>query len=975
MRRKLTYLIFFMSVLALAEGQASEPYRAAYWDQRYWTSWADESVTIAIRDAFQGAGYEILDADELKTWMDARIADRKASVVVFCRDVAPDTVIESQSPNCTLRRYLDAGGKIVWYSDIPLFYQGHLGGATSWWGGGGCANILGIPGLDWTKDTGSQVVLTDDGVSWGLTEMWTSNRWTPADDTFTVLARDVAGNAAGWVKHFVPGDSTRGFVRIWDTYAMPGYRPTFDELLRVAEYGFEGNPFARGPNPPDGSQYAQSWANLSWYPGDFAVSHDVYVGENFDDVNEATPDSDVFRGNTTEESFWVGFPGYPYPDGLTPGTTYYWRIDEVNDVNVASPWKGPVWSFWLAHKTAYDPYPADGAKFQDPNVDLSWSTGWNATLHYVYFGRDESAVADGTGDTFKGMRPSATYDPGTLAFETTYYWRVDEVEQARTMHTGEVWSFTTTTPETGRIVWELWENIGGSNLDALKGDSRYPWLPTQAGEAASFTLQPNLDYYGGRMHGWLHVPLAGDYTFWVAGDDNTELWLSTDQDPSNVRLIANVPVWTGLNEWSNYAQQRSEPITLQADRYYIMGLWKEGDGGDHISAAWQGPGIPQRTIIAGSYLSPYEPLWAYRANPADGATDVSETVTLRWTAGIKAAQHDVFFGIEPDAVANADTTTAGIYRGRQSLDANDYLPTESPLEWGATYYWRIDEVNNVEPESPWKGSVWSFTTANCIIVEDFEQYDDLCNRVFYNWIDGWGRIGDPGCGVLPVEGNGTGSTVGNLNPPTVEQTIVHGGHQSMPLAYDNSGTGGKTRYSETFREWASPQDWTGNNVKASTLWFYGDPNNAPEGLYVAVEDNAGHVKVVNHPELAAVQIGAWQEWNIELTQFSATGVNLAAVKKMYIGLGNRSTPQVGGKGTIFIDDIGVYRSRCVPSLAKPAADLSGNCIVDYADLDIMANEWLDKGVAVVADLDGDDDVDAKDFAILADAWLEEILWP
>jgi hypothetical protein len=168
----------------------------------------------------------------------------------------------------------------------------------------------------------------------------------------------------------------------------------------------------------------------------------------------------------------------------------------------------------------------------------------------------------------------------------------------------------------------------------------------------------------------------------------------------------------------------------------------------------------------------------------------------------------------------------------------------------------------------------------------------------------------------------------------------------MPLAYDNSGATGKARYSETFREWTSPQNWTRNNVKVLTLYFYGAAANAVEQFYVALEDNAGHVKVVNHPDPETVRVGTWQEWNIELTQFSAAGVNLAAVKKMYIGLGNRTSPKLGGTGTIFIDDIRVYPSRCVPSMGKPAADLSGNCVVDQADVDILANLWLDTGFQV-----------------------------
>jgi len=163
-----------------------------------------------------------------------------------------------------------------------------------------------------------------------------------------------------------------------------------------------------------------------------------------------------------------------------------------------------------------------------------------------------------------------------------------------------------------------------------------------------------------------------------------------------------------------------------------------------------------------------------------------------------------------------------------------------------------------------------------------------------------------------------------------------------------------------------------------TLYFYGKTDNAAEQLYVALEDNAGHVKVVNYPDIAAAQNAAWQEWNIELTQFSTAGVNLAAVKKMYIGLGNRASPTLGGTGTIFIDDIGVYPSRCIPSKGKPAADLGGNCIVDYPDLEIMAGQWLatmPPATALSADLNTDKKVDFKDFAKLADAWLEQVLWP
>ncbi|HUV67361.1 MAG TPA: fibronectin type III domain-containing protein, partial [Sedimentisphaerales bacterium] len=130
-------------------------------------------------------------------------------------------------------------------------------------------------------------------------------------------------------------------------------------LLRAAiRYALGMIPQARSPYPLDGAIVLATWTELRWSPGDFAATHDVYLGEDFDDVNNGAPET--FRGSQATMSLLVGFPGYPYPDGLVPGTTYYWRIDEVNDADPNSPWKGPVWSFSIPPRTAYNPNPTDG---------------------------------------------------------------------------------------------------------------------------------------------------------------------------------------------------------------------------------------------------------------------------------------------------------------------------------------------------------------------------------------------------------------------------------------------------------------------------------------------------------------------------------------------------------------------------------------------------------------------------------------
>ena len=212
---------------------------------------------------------------------------------------------------------------------------------------------------------------------------------------------------------------------------------TFDDVSLLY-----GPPKSRDPNPADGSLIADTWVNLSWLPGDRAVSSDVYIGDNFDDVNDADAGSPTFRGNQTATDRVIGFPGFPYPDGLAPGTTYYWRVDAVNNTEPNSPWKGDVWNFSVPPKTAYDPEPADGAEFVDPNAAFTWTPGFGARLHHVYIGDSFADVNDGTGDTYIGIATPLNFSPGPLETESVLYWRVDEFDGVDT-HKGAIWSFTT----------------------------------------------------------------------------------------------------------------------------------------------------------------------------------------------------------------------------------------------------------------------------------------------------------------------------------------------------------------------------------------------------------------------------------------------------------------------------------------------------------------------------------------------------
>ena len=499
----------------------------------------------------------------------------------------------------------------------------------------------------------------------------------------------------------------------------------FDHALAEAEVLgiMEGQPwpYAFGPNPPDGALHPDTWLTLSWSPGDLAVSHDVYLGENFDDVSNGT--GDTFRGNQTSTMFIAGFPGFAYPEGLIPGTTYYWRIDEVNEADPNSPWKGPVWSFSIPPKTAYNPNPMDGAEFVGPDdVTLTWTPGYGAILHSLYIGDHYDEVNNATGGTPLG---SPTYESGPLELEKVYYWRVDEFDSVET-HKGDIWFFTT---------------------------------------------------------------------------------------PGAV-------------------------------------------------------GNPQ---------------------PAYRATDVPLNAILSWTPADSAASHQLYFGMDKEAVRNADTS-APEYKGAKMLGAENFDP--GLLEPDTTYYWRVDEVD--DQGNTTKGPIWIFTTGVFLLVDDFESYtdDDAAGEaIWQTWIDGFG-VAD------------NGAQVGYLIPPYCEQTIVHGGVQSMPLLYHNEA--GVTN-SEASLTLTAPRDWTQASVAELSLWFRGSMANAAEPLYVAISNSAGAPAIMAYDDPSAATVRSWVQWRIPLQAFADQGINLTNVDSITIGLGSQAgVASSGGLGTMYFEDIRLY---------------------------------------------------------------------
>ncbi len=188
---------------------------------------------------------------------------------------------------------------------------------------------------------------------------------------------------------------------------------------------------AKNPNPADGAAGIQMGL-LRWEAGYKGVMHEVYLGTSPDlgPANLIGPRSPV--------------PMAFYTGTLQPGTTYYWRVDEIeSDLTTVN--KGNVWSFTTQALTAYLPSPKDGAG-GSATATLTWQPGQLAAKHRVYFGGTLDAVTKGDASVDKGIQTATTFTPGPLDIGTTYYWRVDEIKADNTVVTGPVWSFTTCLP-------------------------------------------------------------------------------------------------------------------------------------------------------------------------------------------------------------------------------------------------------------------------------------------------------------------------------------------------------------------------------------------------------------------------------------------------------------------------------------------------------------------------------------------------
>ncbi|MBL7189287.1 MAG: LamG domain-containing protein [Phycisphaerae bacterium] len=290
--------------------------------------------------------------------------------------------------------------------------------------------------------------------------------------------------------------------------------------------------------------------------------------------------------------------------------------------------------------------------------------------------------------------------------------------------------------------------------------------------------------------------------------------------------------------------------------------------------------------------------------PVDGAVNVPADAVLSWLPAGSAEKH----------VLHLSTDIADLSGTGRVLDANSFDP--SGLELGSTYYWRVDEVND---PGVWPGAVWSFTTANRLVVDDFEAYDEIVDpsnldsKTIY---DAWK----------------------NANVYISTEQTHECSKKSMAFGYYYYSN---SVYSEAIHAFKPAQDWAKTGVKVLELFFFGQPYNSKGQMYMVFNDGNSETIVPYPGDANDLRTETWQLWRVELSNLR--DLDMSNIESFSIGFSTAQADPYGmGSGTVYFDDITLYSSRCLQE-NRPLADLNGDCAVNFPDIEELTRIWLDRG--------------------------------
>jgi len=461
-------------------------------------------------------------------------------------------------------------------------------------------------------------------------------------------------------------------------------------------------------------------------------------------------------------------------------------------------------------------------------------------------------------------------------YGTVYYWRVDEVNAApdSTIYKGEVWSFTAepfsyplknitaTASSNGRADTVAQNTVNGSGLNAADQHSveaKDMWI---SGTAKPHWIQYQFDqvYKVDKLLVWNSNQVVEAFVGFGAKAVTIEYSL----DGQTWSTLAGVPQFgrgTGDPTYTSNTVVEFGGVSAKFVKLTVTSNWG---------------GVAQQVSLSEVRFF-YVPVKAREPQPADGATGVTLDAPLTWRPGREATSHQVFFGANSAAVAAGTAPSV-------TLAEHSYTP--AGMTFGTKYYWKVNEIGD---GGTYEGDLWSFKAQEFAAIDDFDGYtDDEGSRIYQTWIDG-----------VTDSANG-GSTVGYMTAPFAERAIIHGGKQSMPLAYDNTKA---PFFSEASRTFDSVQNWTVGSATDLCLWTRGTVTEAGAApMYLTVTDSAG--KSATTTNATAATAADWTRWTIPMS--SMGGVNFAKIKKIVVGVGAKGAT-TGGSGLVFVDDIGYGR--------------------------------------------------------------------
>ncbi len=620
-------------------------------------------------------------------------------------------------------------------------------------------------------------------------------------------------------------------------------------------------------------------------------------------------------------------------DGQMDGVAFYDALlsdGEVATIFNSAPSSRPI---------AVSPKPDNESIDVLRNAVLTWVPGDFAATHTVYMGTvyedvNNASLGDPLGVLVSDNGDVNALDVGTLEFGQTYFWRVDEVNGTpdKTVIQGDVWRFE---------VEPYSIPIPGSDILATASSSSNEYsTPDKTIDSSGLdandmhTIQTETMWFTamGDMDPWIQYEFDGlkkldTMTVWNS-NSSAEGFIGYGVQEVLIEYSADGETWDVLADANQFSRAPGLRTYNQTDQIDFGGAAAKVVR-LNIQSNYGG-------VVKSYSLSEVQfnmiPAAARTPVPDSGSTGILPDAVLSWRAGREAAQSAVYLGTDPNEVAEG--LASSVTSSTNSLDLGSL-----DLQLGRTYYWRVDEVNDAEATSVWAGPVWSFSTVDALVVEDFERYkNDSPDRPFQAWLDGFGYSSDEFF-AAGYGGNGTGAGIGHdiwsvasphYNGDIMETNItLPGSSRSMPLYYTN--TGGVA--SETQHSFAGPQDWSVHGIKSMSLNIHGAPDNSGQ-LYLKI--NNTRIDYVGLSD--ALQRQQWLPWNIDLSGLAG----LQNVTSMAIGVDG-----AGATGLIYIDDIRLYPRT--PEMFEPLVpDDSDPNLVALYEFEGNANDSAGDKHATVA---------------------------